>query len=153
MQDAAIAAAPVDQATAVATADDADSLGNFIQEQIPEPASGKTKKLKQIATGDVAETDAGRVYGAGNDTARLILKAKAPVWLRIEDAKGNVVMTQMLSTGDTYRVPDREGLIALSRDGGRLAYLIDGQEKGVLGPVGQILVGEKLDVSALEAKN
>ncbi len=150
MQDAAIAPVPAEEVAAV---DDADSLGNFIQEQIPEPTSAKTKKLKKIATGDVAETETGRVYGAGNDTARLILKAKAPVWLRIEDAKGNVVMTQMLSTGDTYRVPDREGLIALSRDGGRLAYMIDGKEKGVLGPAGQILVGEKLDVAALEAKN
>lgn len=153
MQNAAVAPAPAEPDPVVASGDDADSLGNFIQEQIPEPKSGKSKTLNQIATGDVAETDTGRVYGAGNDVARLVLKAKAPVWLRIEDAKGNVVMTQMLSTGDTYRVPDRDGLIALSRDGGRLAYLIDGKEKGVLGPAGQILVGEKLDVAALEAKN
>ncbi len=153
MQNAAIAPAPIDQAPQVAAVDDADSMGSFIQDQIPEPSTGKPKKLKQITTGDVAETDTGRVYGAGNDAARLVLKAKAPVWLRIEDAKGNVVMTQMLSTGDTYRVPNRDGLIALSRDGGRLAYMIDGKEKGVLGPAGQILVGEKLDVAALEAKN
>jgi cytoskeleton protein RodZ len=144
------AAAPVaDDPAIVATTEDPDALGNFIQEQIPSPKSGKSI---QIATGDIQQTEDGRVYGAGNDQARVVLKAKGPVWLRIEDAKGNVVMTQMLSTGDTYRVPNRDGLIALSRDGGRLAYLIDGEEKGVLGPVGQILVGEKLDVSALETK-
>ena len=93
------------------------------------------------------------VYGSGNQEARVVLKAIAPVWLRIEDAQGNVLMTQMLAKGDTYRVPNRDGLIALSRDGGRLAYMVDGQEKGVLGPAGQILVGEKLDVASLEAKN
>ncbi len=136
-----------------AATDNADDLGNFIQEQIPEPNTKKAKKLLKIATGDISTTDEGKVYGASNDTARVVLMAKAPVWLRIEDSGGNVVMTQMLNTGDTYRVPNREGLIALSRDGGRLAYLIDGQEKGVLGPAGQILVGEKLDVSALETKN
>jgi cytoskeleton protein RodZ len=138
---------PVDQA--VASTEDPDALGNFIQEQIPAPKAGSKSK---IATGDVEQTDDGRVYGAANDQARVVLKAKGPVWLRIEDAKGNVVMTQMLSKGDTYRVPNRDGLIALSRDGGRLAYLIDGKEKGVLGPAGQILVGEKLDVSSLETK-
>jgi hypothetical protein len=42
--------------------------------------------------------------------------------------------------------------VALSRDGSRLAYLIDGQEKGVLGAPGKILVGEKLDVAALAAR-
>jgi cytoskeleton protein RodZ len=137
---------------AVAATDDADVLGNFIQDQVDAPAKGKQAKIANIATGDVGTTAEGRVYGAGNEEARIVLKAKAPVWLRIEDAKGNVVMTQMLSTGDTYRVPNRDGLIALSRDGGRLAYMIDGQEKGVLGPIGQILVGEKLDVASLQAK-
>ena len=133
--------------------DNPDDLGSFIQEQIPEPKGKKTKKPLKISAGDVSTSDQGKIYGASNDAARVVLMAKAPVWLRIEDAGGNVVMTQMLNTGDTYRVPNREGLIALSRDGGRLAYLIDGQEKGVLGPAGQILVGEKLDVSALEIKN
>jgi cytoskeleton protein RodZ len=136
----------------VASAEDTDSLGNFIQEQIPQPSSAKPKAALKIATGDVSQSDQGRIYGASNGDARVVLMAKAPVWLRIEDAGGNVVMTQMLNTGDIYRVPNRDGLIALSRDGGRLAYLIDGKEKGILGPAGQILVGEKLDVAALESK-
>jgi cytoskeleton protein RodZ len=153
-----------------AAADDPDSMGNFIQDQVEPPAAkakGKAGKvasskfqdrikiedqLKTATAVPVPQPSDGRVYGAENKDAHIILKANAPVWLRIEDAQGNAVMTQMLNTGDTYRVPNREGLIALSRDGGRLTYLIDGQEKGVLGPPGKILVSEKLDVSALEAK-
>ena len=153
-----------------AASDDPDSMGNFIQDQV-EPAAAKPKgKAGKVASGKIQDRikieeqlrtaaalpvprpSDGRAYGAENKDAHIILKANAPVWLRIEDAQGNAVMTQMLNTGDTYRVPNREGLIALSRDGGRLAYLIDGQEKGVLGPPGKILVSEKLDVSALEAK-
>jgi cytoskeleton protein RodZ len=141
-----------DQPELAATSDDTDSLGSFIQEQIPDPATAKSKKPMQLASADVAATADGHVYGASNADARVVLLAKAPVWLRIEDAGGNVVITQMLNTGDTYRVPNRTGLIALSRDGGRLAYVIDGQEKGILGPEGQILVGEKLDVASLAAK-
>ena len=153
-----------------AAADDPDSMGNFIQDQVEPPAAkakGKAGKVASIKFQDrikiedqlktatavpVPQPSDGRVYGAENKDAHIILKANAPVWLRIEDAQGNAVMTQMLNTGDTYRVPNREGLIALSRDGGRLTYLIDGQEKGVLGPPGKILVSEKLDVSALEDK-
>ena len=153
-----------------AAAEDPDSMGSFIQDQVEPPAAKPKGKVGKVASSKiqdrikiedqlktatavpVPQPSDGRVYGAENKDAHIILKANAPVWLRIEDAQGNAVMTQMLNTGDTYRVPNREGLIALSRDGGRLTYLIDGQEKGVLGPPGKILVSEKLDVSALESK-
>ena len=138
-------------ATTVAS-DGSDDLGTFIQQQIPTPkAVQKSAKPAQAGT-QVATTEDGRAFGAENADSHVILKAKAPVWLRIEDTSGNVVMTQMLNTGDTYKVPNRPGLVALSRDGGRLAYLIDGKEAGVLGPPGQILIGEKLDLASLSAK-
>ena len=99
---------------------------------------------------DVMQTAEGRVFGAKNETTRLVLKAKAPVWVRVEDAQGNVVMTQMLMKGDTYQVPDREGLVVIARDGGLLSYVIDGKEKGILGTPGEILVGRSLNLSTFE---
>ena len=79
-----------------------------------------------------------------------MLRAKAPVWVRIEDAQGNVVMTQMLMAGDSYRVPSREGLVVIARDGGLLSYEIDGKERGLLGTAGEILVGRPLDIATLD---
>ena len=141
---------PIPASEAPLASDDPDAMGAFIQEQIPEPiGSTKVKAPKQVASADTAT---GRVYGADNADARVVLKAKSSVWLRIEDAKGNVLITQMLNPGDTYRVPNKDGLIALSRDGGRISYLIDGKEMGPLGPSGKILVGENLDIAALQAK-
>ncbi len=162
-------------ASNTAVADDADAIGAFLKD---EPAAAKpvatavvkgkgtkaasTKIQDRIKIEDQLKTAAvtthipqpsdGRVYGAENKDARVVLKATAPVWLRIEDAQGVAVMTQMLNTGDTYLVPNKDGLIALSRDGGRINFLVDGQEKGALGPPGKILVSEKLDVTALNAK-
>lgn len=141
---------PIPASEAPLASEDPDAMGAFIQEQIPEPiGKAKVKAPKQVAS---AETVAGRVYGADNSDARVVLKAKSSVWLRIEDAKGNVLITQMLNPGDTYRVPNKDGLIALSRDGGRINYMIDGKEMGPLGPSGKILVGENLDIAALQAK-
>lgn len=91
----------------------------------------------------------GRVHGAANTNARLVLKAKAAVWIRIEDQQGNVVMTQTLNKGDTYRVPARDGLIVIARDGGLISYSIDGVDKGPLGNHGEILVGRSLDLPSL----
>jgi cytoskeleton protein RodZ len=128
-----------------------EGLGAFIAEQVPDNTKAAAKippaQTASASAIDVKETANGRVFGAANEQARLVLKAKAPVWVRIEDAQGNVVMTQMLMKGDTYQVPNREGLVVIARDGGLLSYLIDGQEKGILGTPGEILVGRSLNLS------
>ena len=125
-------------------------LAALIEENVagtPQPAEPKAVASAE----DMTITSDGRAYGAkASNAGRLMLKAKAPVWVRIEDAQGNVVMTHMLMGGDTYQVPDRKGLIVIARDGGLLSYVIDGKERGILGTPGEILVGRSLDIEALE---
>lgn len=179
---ASVPAIPAPAPVAIATApsqEDADALGALMndqgsqvadakpapapQQQVASAAPTKSKKFQDrikpsdniatASTNPIPQPSEGRVYGSENKDSHVMLKATAPVWLRIEDQQGIAVMTQMLNTGDTYMVPNRDGLVALTRDGGRLAYAIDGQEKGTLGPPGKILVNEKLDVSALSAKH
>ena len=128
-----------------------DGLSALIEDKVPGAKADTTASIGQLASAeDVALTQDGREFGTGNDKSRVTLKAKAPVWIRIEDAQGKVVLTQMLMKGDTYKVPDRQGLVVIARDGGLLSYLIDGKEKGILGTPGEILVGRPLDVKALE---
>jgi cytoskeleton protein RodZ len=127
-----------------------DGITSLIEQSVPD-AAGQAKPVGATPSAtDVAITGEGREFGTGNGESRLTLKAKAPVWVRIEDAQGNVVMTQMLMKGDTYRVPDREGLVVIARDGGLLSYVIDGKEKGILGTPGEILVGRSLDLKSFE---
>jgi cytoskeleton protein RodZ len=123
-----------------------DGISSLIEQNVPGVA-GDAKTLEGMASAtDMAITSEGREFGTGNGESRLTLKAKAPVWVRIEDAQGNVVMTQMLMKGDTYR----EGLVVIARDGGLLTYIIDGKEKGILGTPGEILVGRPLDLNSFE---
>ena len=127
-----------------------DGISSLIEQNVP-GATSDAKTLENMASAsDMAITGEGREFGTGNGESRLTLKAKAPVWVRIEDAQGNVVMTQMLMKGDTYRVPNREGLVVIARDGGLLTYMIDGKEKGILGTPGEILVGRPLDLKSFE---
>ncbi|MBC8036870.1 MAG: DUF4115 domain-containing protein [Rhizobiales bacterium] len=150
-------AMPDDQPIAAAaepTADESegtnlDGLAALIEDNIAkQPAT--VQEIPMPSADDMTLTKDGREFGANNGGTRLVLKAKAPVWLRIEDTQGNVVLTQMLMKGDTYRVPDRDGLIVIARDGGLLSYVIDGQEKGILGTPGEILVGRSLDLKTLD---
>jgi cytoskeleton protein RodZ len=122
----------------------------LIEQNVP-AAAGEPRAIEGMADAtDVAIIGDTRQFGAGNGESRLTLKANAQVWVRIEDAQGNVVMTQMLMKGDTYRVPNRDGLVVIARDGGLLSYVIDGKEKGILGTPGEILVGRSLDLRSFE---
>lgn len=122
------------------------SIGDPIQTaSLPKKS---TAAVKQVDASKAA-SNGGRVYGAQNKKARLVLKANSNVWVRIEDARGNVVMTRTLMQGDSYRVPDRKGLVVIARDGGLLSFSVDGKDRGNLGQTGEILVGLPLDISAL----
>lgn len=127
-----------------------DGLSGLIQKNVPGAKEASKTLEGMVSATDMALTEEGRQFGAANGESRLTLKARAPVWVRIEDAQGNVVMTQMLMKGDTYRVPNREGLVVIARDGGLLSYVIDGKEKGILGTPGEILVGRSLDMKSFE---
>ena len=118
---------------------------NINTASIPAKPAGEVPqvdKTKIAATG-------GRIYGSENKNTHLVLTAKSNVWIRIEDARGNVVMTRTLMKGDSYRVPDRKGLVVISRDGGLIEYAVDGANKGSLGKSGEILVGRSLDYEKL----
>jgi cytoskeleton protein RodZ len=140
-----------DTADADRAADGLPGLGDFISSRIS--AVDEAALQPERSTGPAGpKTGPGRVYGSQNADARLVLKANAPVWVRIEDTKGNVVLTQTLLTGDSYRVPDRSDLVIIARDGGLLTVEIDGVAKGSLGTPGEILVGRPLDIDTLDAK-
>jgi len=138
-----------------ATEEDALSgIGALIQDNFEAPAASAPPEPQQTAPLPQPDTTkpVANAPDAGEEGARLVLKAKAPVWVRIEDSQGNVVMTKMLRAGDTYSVPNRPGLVVIARDGGLLSYIIDGKERGILGVPGQILVGQPLDIPALEKR-
>jgi cytoskeleton protein RodZ len=123
-----------------------DGLAALIEQEVASEARAAEGQAIQ------SQTEGGKVYGAENQDVRLVLKAKAPVWIRIEDGKGNVVLTQTLMAGDSYRVPNQEGLVIIARDGGLLGVEIDGSPKGTLGQPGEILVGRTLDIAKLAQK-
>jgi cytoskeleton protein RodZ len=142
MPDAAAKDIPPETETADQPAESLDGLAALIEQEVTDAGKAEARPTNE----------GGRVYGAENRDSRLVLKAKAPVWIRIEDGKGNVVITQTLMTGDSYRVPNREGLVIIARDGGLLGVEIDGASKGTLGQPGEILVGRALDISKLSQK-
>lgn len=163
-QDTAELPAPTDQPIAGPGESDVDlaaipdgestgDLGAFIAEQVDgaDPATvAATSKPVELAPATPGE---GKVFGSQDTDVRVVLKATKAIWLLIEDGQGNRVATQMLNPGDTYRVPNRDGLVAIAQDGGALVYAVDGVEKGVLGLPGSLLAAEPLDPKVLASKS
>jgi cytoskeleton protein RodZ len=123
---------------------DPDLMGAFIQKNVPGVSGAAVK-----AQTEASLTDGARAYGAKEGEARVVLKATRSIWLLIEDGKGNRVATQLLNKGDVYRVPNTPGLVATVQDGGAIRFMIDGEEKGLLGEPGSVLAAESLDVKKL----
>lgn len=122
-----------------------DGLTEFIKQNV----EGATLENKPAEGQAQISSPKGRVFGNESEASRLTLRANATVWVRIEDRDGNVILTQTLMPGDAYRVPERDDLVVIARDGGALTYMVDGEERGTLGAPGEILVGRSLDVRAL----
>jgi transcriptional regulator with XRE-family HTH domain len=120
-------------------------LTEFIQQNVSGTVRSEPVKAKPRAS-----LQGQRIFGAENGESRLMLQANAPVWVRIEDRQGNVILTKTMMTGDVYRVPDRKDLVVIARDGGALSYILDGKKQGTLGSPGEILVGRPLDLSELD---
>jgi len=92
------------------------------------------------------------VYGNTAKDVRVVLKAKQQVWIRVEDNKGNIIFTQTLGVGDSYRVPNQQGLMLDARNAGSLDYTVDGLSRGAVGSPGEIVIGLPLDVSKLATR-
>jgi len=95
-------------------------------------------------------TRTGRVFGTDNVDSRILVRAKMNSWIQVRDDNGNrLLLTRLLRTGDTYRVPNRPGLKLLTGNAGALEILVDGEAVPSIGPVGAVRRTVALDVKRL----
>ena len=90
-----------------------------------------------------------QVYGASNEDARIVLRAIQDSWVQVRDGQDALLLTRVLRSGDSYRVPDQPGLTLLTGNAGGLALEVDGVRLPPLGPVGSVRRQIALDPAAL----
>ena len=101
------------------------------------------------AAPDVDDAGGARVFGAVNVDSRVMISAVETSWVRIRESDGNVLLTRMLTAGDTYRVPNRDGLKLEVGNAGALTYSIDGAEAKPVGNYGAVISDFSLNVDDL----
>ena len=124
-----------------------DDLGEFINRQL-NPERSDTDAPAGVHTKD-EEEQSFKEPPSSKGAGRIVLKAAGSVWFRVEDARGNIVVSQTLHKGESYIVPDRDGLVIIARDGGMISYEVDGVNHGPLGTPGEIGGGRSLSAAKL----
>ena len=98
-----------------------------------------------------AVDNGGTVYGRENMNARIIVRAIANSYIQVRDeAAGEVLIARLLVKGDSYLVPNRDGLKLLAGNAGGIEILVDGETAPSIGSAGIVRRGVVLDATRLK---
>jgi cytoskeletal protein RodZ len=81
--------------------------------------------------------DTPRVFGLTNGAVRIVIKATADSWVQLRDSDQTAIWTRVLKQGESYRVPDRPGMILRTGNAGSLEITVDGRPVTPIGPAGK----------------
>jgi cytoskeleton protein RodZ len=84
------------------------------------------------------QSDQQHAYGAVDGSARIVIRATADSWVQIRDTDQSPLFTRVLKAGESYRVPDRPGILLRTGNAGGLEITVDGQLAPSIGPNGAV---------------
>jgi cytoskeleton protein RodZ len=90
-----------------------------------------------------------RVYGQGNENARVVIRAIGDSWVQVQGADNDLLLTRILHPGDKFLVPDRADLVLSTGNAGGLEILVDGAVLPSFGEQGDVRRDISLEPQAL----
>lgn len=98
----------------------------------PPPAPAPAPVVAPPSTPEVtapapAVVEKPRIYGVANGSTRIVLRAASDSWVQIRDANNVSVFARELHAGDSYRVPDRPGLVLHTGVPNAVTAMVDGR--------------------------
>ena len=90
-----------------------------------------------------------KVYGRTNLDARVVVTAVDDSWVQVMGPDNELLLTRILRAGDSYRVPDRPGLLMVTGNAGGLEVRVDDAVAPSLGPLGVVMRNIALDPDRL----
>ena len=87
----------------------------------------------------------GQRYGAQNAGSRLMLLAHRPARVLVQGPNNTLLLNRLLQAGDSYLVPNMNGVTLSTPDGGALELILDGGSLGYAGKDGVVAEGLSLN--------
>ena len=145
--DAAVTdAAATDTVNEAASAPAATEPMEDVQPEETAPPSTTTEEPS------LPSADAGyvpKVYGRTNFDSRVVITAVDDSWVQVQGPDNELLLTRILHAGDSYRVPDRPGLVMVTGNAGGLEVKVDDAVAPALGPLGVVMRNIALDPDRL----
>ena len=85
-------------------------------------------------------------------STEMVLKATGNSWVEIEDMEGNILMTRLMRPGETYVVPNINGLTFNTGNAGALSLSQGDVIVPKLGEVGEIITARPLNIETFSQK-
>ena len=83
----------------------------------------------------------------------MVLKATGNSWVEIEDLDGNILMTRLMRPGETYVVPNINGLTFNTGNAGALSLSQGDLIVPKLGEIGEIITARPLNIKTFSKLN
>ena len=137
---------------AAATVDDAASAPAATEPMADVPPEETAPPSTTTEEPSLPLADAGyvpKVYGRTNLDSRVVITAVDDSWVQVQGPDNELLLTRILHAGDSYRVPDRPGLVMVTGNAGGLEVKVDDAVAPALGPLGVVMRNIALDPDRL----
>ncbi len=100
----------------------------------------------------IKNTELSATANERDPSTEMVLKATGNSWVEIEDTEGNVLMTRLMRPGETYVVPNINGLTFNTGNAGALSLSQGDVIVPKLGEVGEIITARPLNIETFSKK-
>jgi cytoskeleton protein RodZ len=140
--------APQKPASPEVTAEDLNAL---VLRQATGVAGSSTTDTTSAQTPQPPQT-ASLNAGDPAETSGIVIHATSSSWVEIRNpANGDIVFTGLMSTGNTFNVPDTDGLTLDTGNAGALDITVDGTSVPKIGGIGAVRKNVSLNADRLKA--
>jgi cytoskeleton protein RodZ len=111
-----------------------------------EPAK---RALDPLRTPVAVEVEPIAALDAAVTPSKIEIRAVRRTWLRIENTEGQVLLSSIVTDGDSFELSLETPYTLATRDAGALKYVVNGQIVGSVGRRSQILTARQIDRSSI----
>ena len=136
---------------------------NFSNDLLSSKRNGDEKKVQevnrktnlkddQVESITIKNTELSATANERDPSTEMVLKAIGNSWVEIEDVDGNILMTRLMRPGETYVVPNINGLTFNTGNAGALSLSQGNVIVPKLGEVGEIITARPLNIKTFSNK-
>ncbi len=123
-----------------------------LKRSLVEEKTFKNENVLDVDNYDNKTSELSAVANERDRSTEMVLKATGNSWVEIEDINGNILMTRLMRSGETYVVPNKSGLTFNTGNAGALSLSYGNITIPALGNIGEIISARPLKVEAFQSK-